>query len=160
PGLLLAILMVALWGGSVINIVVAIAYGQIPGFIRLVRSVTLQLKNAEYIIAAKLLGLSTIKILFRHMLPNIMSIIVGNGTINIGFAILTASSLGFLGLGLDPSIPEWGAMIGSAKNYMTVAPHIILTVGFFIVLSILGFNLLGNALSDYMDPRRREVTKK
>lgn len=154
PGLLLAILMVALWGGSVINIIVAIAYGQIPTFVRLVRSVTLQLKSTEFVIAARLLGLSTMRILFRHILPNMISIIIGNGTINIGFAILTASSLGFLGLGLDPSIPEWGAMIGSAKNYMTVAPHIILTVGFFIVLSILGFNLLGSALSDYLDPHR------
>ena len=159
PGILLAIVLVALWGNSLTNLIVAIAFGFIPNYIRLVRSVTLQLSNIEYVLAAKMLGLNAPYILFRHVLPNVAHVIIAQGTVDIGFAILTASGLGFLGLGLDPSIPEWGAMIGSAKSYMFNAPHIILSVGFFIALSVLGFNLLGNALRDYLDINARGVRK-
>ena len=157
PGILLAIALVALWGASLTNLVIAISFGLIPTYIRLVRSVTLQLSSTEYVLAAKLLGLKTTRILFKHVLPNAAHVIIAQGTIDIGFAILTASGLGFLGLGLDPSIPEWGAMIGSAKSYMLSAPHIIISVGFFIALSVVGFNLLGNTLRDYLDPYLRGV---
>ncbi len=153
PGILIAILFVALWGASLANLIIAIALGFIPIYIKLMRAATLQVTSLEYILAAKMLGLSPLKIMYRHVVPNVLPIGIAQLSADMGFAILTASGLGFLGLGLDPSIPEWGAMIGSAKNYVFVAPHIILTVGAVIALSTVGFSLLGNALRDYVDPR-------
>ncbi len=153
PGILIAILFVALWGASLANLIIAIALGFIPIYIKLMRAATLQVTSLEYILAAKMLGLSPLKIMYRHVVPNVLPIGIAQLSVDMGFAILTASGLGFLGLGLDPSIPEWGAMIGSAKNYVFVAPHIILTVGAVIALSTVGFSLLGNALRDYVDPR-------
>ncbi len=155
PGIVIAIIFVALWGPSLLNLVLAIAIGFIPVYIKLMRAATLQVMSMEYIQAAKMLGLSSVKIMVRHVLPNVLPVGIAQLSTDVGFAILTASGLGFLGLGLDPSIPEWGAMIGSAKNYIFVAPHIIIEVGGVIALSAVGFSLLGNALRDYIDPKRR-----
>jgi peptide/nickel transport system permease protein len=153
PGILIAIIFVALWGASLANLIIAIALGFIPVYIKLMRAVTLQVTSLEFVLAARMLGLSPLKIMYRHVVPNIIPIGIAQLSVDMGFAILTASGLGFLGLGLDPSIPEWGAMIGSAKNYIFVAPHIILIVGAVIALSTVGFSLLGNAMRDYVDPR-------
>ncbi|MCD6323866.1 MAG: ABC transporter permease [Desulfurococcales archaeon] len=155
PGIVIAIIFVALWGPSLVNLIIAIAIGFIPVYIKLMRAATLQVMSMEYIQAAKMLGLSNLKIMVRHVLPNVLPVGIAQLSTDVGFAILTASGLGFLGLGLDPSIPEWGAMIGSAKNYIFVAPHIIIEVGAVIALSAIGFSLLGNALRDYIDPKRR-----
>ena len=153
PGIIIAIIFVALWGASLTNLIIAIALGFIPVYIKLMRAASMQVASMEYILAAKMLGLSHAKIIVRHVIPNILPIGLAQLSADVGFAILTDSGLGFLGLGLDPSIPEWGAMIGSAKNYVFVAPHIIITVGGVIALSTIGFSLLGNALRDYIDPR-------
>jgi len=155
PSIVIAIIFVALWGPSLLNLVVAIALGFIPVYVKLMRAATLQVMSMEYVLAAKMLGLSKLKIMVRHVLPNVLPVGLAQLSTDVGFAILTASGLGFLGLGLDPSIPEWGAMIGSAKNYIFVAPHIIIEVGAVIALSAIGFSLLGNALRDYIDPKRR-----
>ncbi len=154
PGILIAILFVALWGSSLTNLITAIALGFLPIYIKLMRAATLQVMSMDYIQAAKMLGLRPYKIMIRHVIPNVLPVGIAQLSADIGFAILTASGLGFLGLGLDPSIPEWGAMIGSAKNYIFVAPHIILIVGGVIALSTVGFSLIGNALRDYIDPKR------
>lgn len=158
PGILIAIIFVALWGASLTNLIVAIAIGFIPIYIKLVRATTLQVAAMEFVQAARMLGIGHAKIMVRHIIPNVMPVALAQVSTDVGFAILSASGLGFLGLGLDPSIPEWGAMIGSAKSYIFVAPHIIITVGAVIALSAIGFSLLGNALRDYLDPtwvRRR-----
>jgi len=155
PSIVIAIIFVALWGPSLLNLVIAIALGFIPVYVKLMRAATLQVMSMEYVLAAKMLGLSKLKIMVRHVLPNVLPVGLAQLSTDVGFAILTASGLGFLGLGLDPSIPEWGAMIGSAKNYVFVAPHIIIEVGAVIALSAVGFSLLGNALRDYIDPKRR-----
>ncbi len=152
PGILIAIIFVALWGASLTNLIVAIAIGFIPIYIKLVRATTLQVAAMEFVQAARMLGLGHAKIMARHIIPNVMPVALAQVSTDVGFAILSASGLGFLGLGLDPSIPEWGAMIGSAKSYIFVAPHIIITVGAVIALSAIGFSLLGNALRDYLDP--------
>lgn len=152
PGIMIAILFVALWGASLTNLIVAIAIGFVPIYIKLVRAATLQIASMEFVQAARMLGLSPAKIMARHIIPNVMPVALAQVSTDVGFAILSASGLGFLGLGLDPSIPEWGAMIGSAKSYIFVAPHIIITVGAVIALSAIGFSLLGNALRDYLDP--------
>lgn len=155
PGILIAIIFVALWGASITNLIIAIAIGFIPIYIKLMRAATLQIASMEFVQASRMLGLGTAKIVWRHIIPNVMPIAIAQVSADMGFAILTASGLGFLGLGLDPSIPEWGAMIGSAKNYVLVAPHIIMTIGAVIALSTIGFSLLGNALRDFIDPTGR-----
>lgn len=159
PGILIAIIFVALWGASLTNLIIAISIGFIPVYIKLARAATLQITSMEFIQAAQMLGLGTMKIMIRHIIPNVMPVVLAQVSTDVGFAILTASGLGYLGLGLDPSIPEWGAMIGSAKAYIFSAPHIIITVGAVIALAAIGFSLLGNALRDYIDPTWRVSRK-
>jgi len=152
PSVLLAIALVALLGPGVTNVIIALAVGFIPTYVRLVRGVVLQVKGLEYVTAAQLLGLSTSRILFKHILPNVMHVIIAYYTLNLGTAILFASGLGFLGLGVQPPTPEWGVMIGTGRSYIFVSPHVIIVPGIFLTTLVLGFNLLGNALRDVLDP--------
>lgn len=153
PSVLIAIALVAIWGPSLHNIVFAISVGLLPSYIRVVRGVVLQVKNYEFVLAARLLGLSPLKIVFKHVLPNISYVIVSQYTLDLGSSILFAAGLGFLGIGIQPPTPEWGSMIGSGKAYMVRAPHVIMFPGMFLFLLVAGFNLLGNALRDVLDPR-------
>jgi peptide/nickel transport system permease protein len=107
----------------------------------------------EYVQAARCLGQSTPYILMRHILPNCLPPLVIQATLRVGTAILTAASLTFLGLGVQPPTPEWGAMISEGRSYITTAPHITIFPGLTIVLAVLGFNLLGDALNDVLNPR-------
>jgi len=152
PSILIAIALVAILGPSTTNIIISISFGLIPSFMRLTRGVVVQVKNMEYIIAAKLLGLSNFRIMFKHVLPNISYISISQFTLELGGSILMASGLGFLGLGVQPPYPELGTMIGTAKNYIGVAPYLILFPGIVLLLLALSFNLLGNMLRDIMDP--------
>ncbi|WP_428416419.1 ABC transporter permease [Phocicoccus schoeneichii] len=156
PGILLALAIVSVLGGSTFNVTIAIAIGALPQFARIVRGSTLTTKNLEYIDAIKALGARDGKIIFQHILPNIMSPIIVNTTLFIATAILSAAGLSFLGLGVQPPTPEWGAMLNDGRNYMYQAGHITFFPGMMIVIVVLAFNLFGDGLRDALDPRQRK----
>jgi ABC-type dipeptide/oligopeptide/nickel transport system permease subunit len=160
PTILLAIALVASLGQGVTSLIVAIAISTFPVYARLVRGVVLQIIGEDYIAAEKLLGKGSLYIMFKHVLPNAVSAIVVQATYYMGLSILLASALGFLGLGVPPPTPEWGAMIGSGRTYLFSSPHIVVFPGFFILVSALSFNLLGDGLRDALDPRSRAMLRR
>ncbi|PWV37666.1 MAG: hypothetical protein DJ555_01215 [Desulfurococcaceae archaeon] len=160
PTVLLAIALVASLGQGVASLIIAIAISTFPVYARLVRGVVLQVVNEDYIAAARLLGKSKIYIMFKHVLPNSISPIVVQATYYMGLSILLASALGFLGLGVPPPTPEWGAMIGSGRTYLFSSPHIVVFPGVFIMISALSFNLLGDGLRDALDPKARALLRR
>ncbi|PYZ91660.1 diguanylate cyclase [Salipaludibacillus keqinensis] len=153
PGILLALGIVAVLGGSINNVIIAIAVFSIPVFARIVRGSTLSVKNLEYIDAVRALGASDARIIFRHILPNILSPIIVQATLRVATAVLTATGLSFLGLGAQPPTPEWGAMLAAGRNYMWEHPHIALFPGLAIVAVVLAFNLFGDGVRDALDPK-------
>jgi len=152
PSLVLAIAIVAVVGASAQGLIVAITLSFIPAIARLVRGRVQELREEDYIAAAITIGVPRMRILLRHVLPNAASVIVIQLSLLAGQAVLIASALGFLGLGVQPPAPEWGAMLGTARQYIPVAPHVIVAPGLAIALLVLGFNLLGDGLRDYFDP--------
>lgn len=155
PGILLALAIVAVLGGSINNVIIAISIFSIPVFARIVRGSTLSVRKLEYVDAVRALGASDFRIIFRHILPNIMSPIIVQATLRIATAVLTASGLSFLGLGAQPPDPEWGAMLAAGRNYMWEHPHIALFPGLAIVLVVLAFNLFGDGVRDALDPKMK-----
>ncbi|MED0687416.1 nickel transporter permease [Anoxybacillus ayderensis] len=155
PSILLAIGIVAVLGPSLKNALIAIAVINIPNFGRLIRSRVLSIKQEEYITAAKAIGMSDARILFHHILPNSMAPIIVQGTLAIATAIIEAAALGFLGLGAQPPNPEWGKMLADSKAYLTQAPWTMIFPGLAIMLTVLGFNLMGDGLCDALDPRMK-----
>jgi peptide/nickel transport system permease protein len=155
PVILLAILIIAFLGPGIWNAILAVGIAYIPYYIRVVRGAFFLEKNLEYVEAAKVAGASNLRIIFRHILPNTMAHIIVLSTIQLGLAILMTASLGYLGLGAQPPEPEWGVMISDAKNYLRLAPHLIIFPGLAIFFSVIGLNLLGDALRDCLDPRMR-----
>jgi len=156
PGLLLAIAVVALMGPGLRNSLLAITIVSIPVYARIARSTVLSVKQLEYINAARAVGAPGERILFRHILPNSLSPILVQGTLGIASAILEIAALGFLGLGQQPPFPEWGAMLADSVKYLTSgAWWVLLFPGLAIMLTVLGFNLLGDGLRDALDPRLR-----
>ncbi len=155
PSILIAVALVALAGPGIANIVIALAIGLTPTYVRLARSTVMQVRDLEFVTAAKLLGLSNFRILTKHILPNISYVIIAQYTLDLGTSILFAAGLGFLGLGVQPPTPELGSIIGSGKAYMSIAPHVIIYPGVILVVLVLGFNFLGNALRDVLDPASR-----
>jgi ABC-type dipeptide/oligopeptide/nickel transport system permease subunit len=155
PGFLLALALVAILGVGMKNTVVSIGISMVPIYIRLVRGCTLSVREELYIEAAKAVGTSDPLIIIRHVLPNVMVPIIVQTSLSMGTAILFAAGLGFLGIGVQPPTPEWGAMLGSARSYIFVAPHVVTFPGIAIFLSVLSFNLLGDGLRDALDPRMR-----
>jgi peptide/nickel transport system permease protein len=155
PSILLAIAIVAVLGPSLRNALIAIATINIPNFGRLVRSRVLSLKEEEYIMAAKAIGMSDTRILFRHILPNSLAPIIVQGTLAIATAIIEAAALGFLGLGAQAPAPEWGKMLADSKDFIIQAPWTVVFPGLAIMLMVLGFNLLGDGLRDALDPRMK-----
>lgn len=153
PGILLALFIVSILGGSTINVTIAVAISAVPQFARIVRGSTLTTKNLEYIDAIRALGAKDFKIIFQHILPNIMSPIIVNTSIFLASAVLSIAGLSFLGLGVQPPIPEWGAMLNDGRNYMYQAGHITFFPGMMIVIVVLAFNLLGDGLRDALDPK-------
>ena len=153
PGILLALGVVAILGSSMTNVVVAVSVFSVPAFARLVRGNTLVLKNLTYIESARSIGASDWTILVRHILPGTISSIVVYFTMRVGTSIITAASLSFLGMGAQPPTPEWGAMLNDARADMVNAPHEALFPSLAIFLTVLAFNLLGDALRDALDPR-------
>jgi len=153
PGILLAIAVVAIMGSGMSNVIIAVAIFSIPAFARLVRGNTLVLKHQTYIESARSIGASDRTILLRHILPGTLSSIVVYFTMRIGTSIITAASLSFLGLGAQPPMPEWGAMLNEARADMVTAPHIAIFPSLAIFLTVLAFNLLGDGLRDALDPK-------
>jgi glutathione transport system permease protein len=153
PGILLAIGIVAILGGGMSNVIVAVAVFSIPTFARLVRGNTLALKHLTYIEAARSLGASGRTIVFRHIFPGTVSAVVVYFSLRIGTSIITAASLSFLGMGAQPPTPEWGAMLDAARSDMLTAPHEAIFPALAIFLTVLAFNLLGDGLRDALDPK-------
>ena len=155
PSILLAIAVVAVLGPSLQNALIAIAIINVPNFGRLIRSKVLSVKEEEYIVAAKAIGMRDIRILFSHILPNSMTPIIVQGTLAIATAIIEAAALGFLGLGAQAPAPEWGKMLADARIYLLKAPWTMIFPGLAIMLTVLGFNLMGDGLRDALDPKMK-----
>ncbi len=156
PGLLLAVAVVALIGPGLLNSMLAISVVSIPVYARIARSTVLSLKEQEFVTAARCVGAPAPRILFHHVFPNSLSPILVQGTLGIASAILEIAALGFLGLGQQPPYPEWGAMLADSVKYLTSGSWwVLLFPGIAIMLTVLGFNLLGDGLRDALDPRLR-----
>ncbi|GIP29635.1 diguanylate cyclase [Paenibacillus sp. J23TS9] len=155
PSILLAIAIVAILGPSLQNALYAIAIVNIPTYGRLVRAKVLSLKNEEYITSAKAIGMKNMRILLSHILPNSLTPIIVQGTLGIATAIIEAAALGFLGLGAQPPEPEWGKMLSDSRQFIQKAPWTVVFPGVSIMLTVLGFNLLGDGLRDVLDPRMK-----
>ena len=155
PSILLAIAIVSVLGPSLRNALIAIAIINVPNFGRLIRSKVLSIKEDEYITAAKAIGMKDFRILFSHILPNSMAPVIVQGTLAIATAILEAAALGFLGLGAEAPYPEWGKMLADSKDYLQNAPWTMIFPGLAIMLTVLGFNLMGDGLRDALDPKMK-----
>ena len=153
PSTLLSLSIVAALGPGIRNLVIAITVSRVPTFARVIRSAVLNIVNQEYIEAAKAGGTRNLRIMLRHVYPNAMSPIIVQCTMSISQLILQAAGLSFLGMGMQPPAPEWGALLNSARDFMRTAPHLMLFPGIAIVLAALAFNLVGDGLRDAFDPR-------
>jgi ABC-type dipeptide/oligopeptide/nickel transport system permease subunit len=153
PGFLLALALVAVLGVGLKNTVISVGISMVPLYIRLVRGCALSVKEQVYVEAARAVGTRDVVILLKHILPNVMVPITVQTSLGMGTAILFAAGLGFLGVGVQPPTPEWGAMLGSGRAYLFNAPHVATFPGMAIFLAVLGFNLSGDGLRDVLDPR-------
>lgn len=155
PSLILAIAIVTVLGPGLINTLLAIGIVSIPVYARIMRSSVLSIKQQDYVMADRSIGVPSGRILFSNILPNALTPLIVQGTLGIAVAILDAAALSFLGLGAQPPTPEWGSMIGQERNQVFTAPHLIVFPGIALILTVLGFNLLGDGLRDIVDPQRR-----
>ncbi len=155
PGLILALGIVAVLRPGLSNVTLAVGLAGIPAYTRVVRSSVLTVKRSLYVRAARAVGCRDSRILFRHILPNVLAPVIVLSTLNVGRSILHASALSFLGLGVQPPTPEWGAMINEGREILRLAPWVSLTPAAMILLTVLGINLLGDGLRDALDPRLR-----
>ncbi|GEN44359.1 ABC transporter permease [Alkalibacillus haloalkaliphilus] len=156
PGILLALAIVSILGGSLVNVTIAVAIYAVPGFARIIRGSTLAAKKLEYVDAIRALGAGDGRIIFKHILPNVLSPVIVNATLYIATAILTAAGLSFLGMGAQPPTPEWGAMLNDGRGYMRDAGYIAFFPGAFIVVVVLAFNIFGDGLRDALDPKMKK----
>ncbi|WP_375709444.1 nickel transporter permease [Niallia sp. NCCP-28] len=156
PGILLALAIVSALGPSLMNVAIAVGIFKIPIFIRVVRGTVLSIKNLEYIDAIQALGASHLRIITKHIFPNILSPIIVQVTLNLATVILSTAGLSFLGLGAQPPSAEWGAMLSNARSYFFTAPYLLIFPGLAISLLVLGFNLFGDGLRDALDPRMKK----
>lgn len=153
PSLLLAIAFMTVLGRGVEKAVIAIGIVSIPQYARIVRGSVLSVKENVYVMAARAIGNSDRRLIFVHILPNVLAPIIVRATIGVSVAILEAAALGFLGLGVEPPTAEWGTMLGSGRQTIFNAPHIVTFPGIAITLTVMAFNLLGDGLRDVLDPR-------
>ena len=155
PGLLLALAIVGALGPGIKNAMIALSIVWWPGYVRLVQGKTLSLREESFVEAAKSIGASRLRIIFSHILPNCTSPIIVKASMDMGMAILFAANLGFIGVGAQPPIPEWGAMISVGRNYLPDRWWMATFPGLAILVAVLGFNLLGDGLRDVLDPQSR-----
>lgn len=153
PSLLLAIAIVTVLGRGLQNALLAIAIVSIPAYARLARASVLSIKEMEYVTANRALGADPFRILFVHILPNAMTPLIVQGTLGIATAVLDAAALSFLGLGAQPPLPEWGAILSEGRSEVFTKPHLVFFPGIAIMITVLGFNLLGDGMRDALDPR-------
>jgi peptide/nickel transport system permease protein len=153
PTLLLAIIVITVFGPGLVQAMLAIGIAQVPLYARLTRSAVLRVRALDYVTAARAGGAPGGRILWRHVFPNCLSPLIVQSTLLFATAILSAAYLGFLGLGAQPPTPEWGTMLSKARDFLRVAPHVSIFPGVTIMLTVLGLNLLGDGLRDVLDPR-------
>jgi peptide/nickel transport system permease protein len=156
PGIFLALGIIAALGPGLVNLMFAAGISSIPQFARIVRASILSLKEREFVEAALALGSGSNRVMFRHLLPNCLAPIIVQSTLRMATVLLTASGLSFLGLGVQPPTPEWGAMLSNSRSYLIVAPHVATIPGVAIMVVVVGFNLFGDGLRDTLDPRLRQ----
>jgi peptide/nickel transport system permease protein len=155
PSLVIAILITAVFGASAVNAIIAIGIFNIPVFARLTRGAALPLWERDFILAARVCGKSATRISVEHILPNITNLMIVQGTIQFSLGILAEAALSYIGLGAQPPTASWGRMLADAQTLVSIAPHTALVPGFAILLMVLGLNLLGDGLRDWLDPRIR-----
>lgn len=153
PYLLLALIVVAILGPALLNAMIAVGIVYVPTFARLVRGIVLQVREQEFVQAARALGARDLAVMTRHVLRNCVAPILVQASLSVGWAIINAASLSFLGLGAQPPTPEWGAMLSNGREYLLTAPWITTFPGLAILITALGCNLLGDGLRDALDPR-------
>ena len=153
PNMILAIAIAAVMGAGLTGLILAISISFTPPIARIVRGRVLEIREEDFIAAARTIGVRRWRILLRHILPNAATVIVIETSLQAGQAVLTATALGFLGLGVQPPTPEWGTLLGSGREYLQAAPYMVIAPGLAISLLVLGFNLLGDGLRDWLDPR-------
>ena len=155
PALVIAILITAVFGAGAVNAIIAIGIFNIPVFARLSRGAALGLWQRDFILAARVAGKSGLRISVEHILPNILNLMIVQGTIQFSLGILAEAGLSYVGLGAQPPTPSWGRMLADAQTLVSFAPHLALVPGLAIVLTVLGLNLLGDGLRDALDPKLR-----
>ena len=156
PGLVLVLALSTVFGRGVFNTMVALGVTGMAGYARLIRGAVLQVKGSEFIEASRSVKGNDFFIITRHVLPNSISPVIVSMTMGIGTNIIAIASLGFVGMGVPTSVPEWGAMLSEARAYLGIYPHMMLAPGIAIILTVLGFNLFGDGLRDAMDPRLKD----
>jgi peptide/nickel transport system permease protein len=155
PGILLAIAFVAFLGPGILNLILALSIGGWVGYARLVRAQVLAVREREFVEAARALGASDVRIIGRHILPNIIQPVLVQAAIGMAGAILAEATMSFLGLGVPPPTSSWGAMLNDARSHLFDSPHLVLFPAGAVMLAVLSFNFVGDGLRDYLDPRSR-----
>jgi len=155
PSLVIAILITAVFGAGAINAIIAIGIFNIPVFARITRGAALSLWEREFIMAARVAGKNAARISAEHILPNVLNLLIVQGTIQFSLGILAEAGLSYVGLGAQPPTPSWGRMLADAQTMVSFAPHMALIPGLAIILTVLGLNLMGDGLRDWLDPRLR-----
>lgn len=155
PSLVIAILITAIFGPSATNAIIAIGIFNIPVFARITRGAALSIWKLDFILAAQVAGKSTFRISYEHIFPNVSNLLIVQGTIQFSLGILAESGLSYVGLGAQPPVPSWGRMLSDAQTMVSIAPHLALVPGITIILTVLGLNLMGDGLRDFLDPRLR-----
>ena len=158
PALIMALSIMAVMGASIVNVIIALAVIFIPGAARTIRSQALSIKETDYILAARAIGVSDLRIMVRHMAPNLAATYIVLATISLGWAIVVEASLSFLGVGVPPNVPTWGGMLTGATKYVETAWWVAVFPGLAIALVVFSWNLLGDALRDVLDPKLRGST--
>lgn len=157
PALLIAIMITAVFGPSALNAIIAIGIFNVPVFARLTRGAALSIWTRDFVLSAKVAGKGAARISFEHILPNILNLLIVQGTIQFSLGILTEAGLSYVGLGAQPPIPSWGRMLADSQTMISFAPHLALFPGFAILLTVLGLNLMGDGLRDLFDPKIRRT---
>ena len=156
PQLLLAIAITATLGASMINLMIAVGIAAVPGYARIVRASVMSVRDQEFVEAARAVGTSDLKIILKHILPNCLAPIIVKATLDVAICILSAAGMSFIGIGLQPPSPEWGAMLSDARYYIRDYSYMALFPGLCIALTIFSLNVLGDGLRDALDPKLRD----
>jgi peptide/nickel transport system permease protein len=157
PNIIIAICIVGVLGPTIHNLVFALVILGWVGYARIARGLVLSVKNQTYIYATRSLGASNMHIIFKHIIPNIIHPLIVLATLHVGHTILSIATLSFLGIGVQPPTPEWGAMLNEGKQFVFTHPHVMVFPGLAITVSVFAFNFLGDGLRDALDPRMKEV---